>query len=47
MMYPSRTLLHVVPSSTGQDSLVGEKQHGFYNIGYFNTGVSVSTRLSD
>ncbi len=45
MMYPSRTLLHVVPSSTGQDSLVGEKQHGFYDVGSFNTGLSINTRL--
>ncbi len=44
-MYPSRMILNDVAGPTGQDSLVAEKQRGFYNIGYFSTGLTASTRI--
>ncbi len=44
-MYGSKTILYSVPSYKGTDSLVAEKVRGFDNIGYFNTGISTSTRL--
>ncbi len=45
MMYPSRTILRDIAGYGGRDSVYSEKQHGFYNVGYFNTGISASTRL--
>ncbi len=44
-MYGSRTTYGDAPSSTGTDSIFTQKERGFYNIGYFNTGLSASTRL--
>ena len=44
-MYNTRTIFNDFASSTGTDSLVSSQEHGFYNMGYFSTGVSASTRL--
>ncbi|HEY9165630.1 MAG TPA: putative LPS assembly protein LptD [Candidatus Kryptonia bacterium] len=45
-MYPSRMVVGSdFMSYQGRDSTVYVKQRGFYNVGYFNTGVSASTRL--
>ncbi len=44
-MYGSRTVFRDVANYKGADSLIAEKEHGFYNVGYFSTGVSASTRL--
>ncbi len=44
-MYPFRTILRDVAAYDGRDSLVGEKQYGFHNLAFFNTGISASTRI--
>ena len=44
-MYDSRMQYYDFASSTGTDSVVSDKERGFYNVGYFNTGISASTRL--
>ncbi len=44
-MYGVRTVYGDVPNAEGEDSVFTRPQHGFYNVGYFNTGVSASTRL--
>ncbi|OYV85844.1 MAG: hypothetical protein B7Z63_04890, partial [Ignavibacteriae bacterium 37-53-5] len=44
-MYGSRTVFRDVADYKGADSMIAEKERGFYNVGYFSTGVSASTRL--
>ncbi len=44
-MYGSRTTYGDMPNSAGQDSVFSRTERGFYNVGYFNTGLSASTRL--
>lgn len=44
-MYPSRINYHEATTAAGADTVVGSTEHGFYNVGWFSTGVSASTRL--
>ncbi len=44
-MYGSRTNFHETTTAAGEDTVVSSTRHGFYNVGWFSTGVSASTRL--